>query len=229
MFGPLTPAEISAILVSLKVSGVATLCTLPIGFGIAYVLARLTFPGKALADALVSLPLVLPPVVTGYLLLLAFGRDGFAGQALASVGVSVLFRWTGAAIAAGIMALPLMVGPMRLALEAQDLRLEGAAATLGASRWRVFVSITLPLALPGIIAGTVLGFAKALGEFGATAIFVSSIPGETETLPLAINAFLQIPGREASALRLALLSIAIAFAALIAAQYWQRQAVRHRA
>ncbi|PZN97120.1 MAG: molybdate ABC transporter permease subunit [Alphaproteobacteria bacterium] len=225
----MTPAEWQAILVSLKVAGVATLCTLPLAFALAFVLARRRFAGKAIVDALVNLPLVLPPVVTGYLLLIAFGRDGPLGQALASVGVSVLFRWTGAAIAAGVMALPLMVSPMRLALEAMDRRLEAAAATLGASRWRVFATITLPLVLPGIIAGTVLGFAKALGEFGATAIFVSAIPGETETLPLAINAFLQVPGREGAALRLALLSIGIAFGALVAAQWWQRRAVRHRA
>jgi molybdate transport system permease protein len=225
---PLSPAEIAAICVSLKVAGAATLCTLPIAFALAFGLARRRFPGKAIADALVNLPLVMPPVVTGYLLLLAFGPNGPFGAALAAIGVSVLFRWTGAAIAAGVMALPLMVGPIRLALEGMDRRLEGAAASLGASPRRVFTTITLPLALPGIIAGTVLGFAKALGEFGATAIFVSSIPGETETLPLAINAFLQVPGREPAALRLALLSIAIAFAALVAAQYWQRRAVRHR-
>ena len=225
----LSAVELAAILVSLKVAGVATLCTLPAAFGLAFVLARRQFPGKPLVDALVNLPLVMPPVVTGYLLLLAFGRDGWAGQALAGVGVSVLFRWTGAAIAAGVMALPLMVSPMRLALEAMDRRLEGAAATLGASPGRVFITVTLPLIVPGVIAAAVLGFAKALGEFGATAIFVSAIPGETETLPLAINALLQVPGGEAAALRLALLSIGIALAALVAAQYWQRRAGRHRA
>ena len=225
---PLSDPEIAAILVSLKVAGVATLCTLPPAFALAFVLARRRFAGKPLLDALVNLPLVLPPVVTGYLLLLAFGRDGWAGQALGALGISVLFRWTGAAIAAGVMALPLMVSPMRLALEAMDSRLEAAAATLGASRARVFATITLPLILPGIIAAAVLGFAKALGEFGATAIFVSAIPGETETLPLAINALLQAPGGEASALRLALLALAIAVLALVAAQYWQRRAGRHR-
>lgn len=225
---PLSDPEIAAILVSLKVAGVATLCTLPPAFALAFVLARRRFAGKPLLDALVNLPLVLPPVVTGYLLLLAFGRDGWAGQALGALGISVLFRWTGAAIAAGVMALPLMVSPMRLALEAMDRRLEAAAATLGASRARVFATITLPLILPGIIAATVLGFAKALGEFGATAIFVSAIPGETETLPLAINALLQVPGGEAAALRLALLALAIAMLALVAAQYWQRRAGRHR-
>ena len=225
---PLSDPEIAAILVSLKVAGVATLCTLPPAFALAFVLARRRFAGKPLLDALVNLPLVLPPVVTGYLLLLAFGRAGWAGQALGALGISVLFRWTGAAIAAGVMALPLMVSPMRLALEAMDRRLEAAAATLGASRARVFATITLPLILPGIIAAAVLGFAKALGEFGATAIFVSAIPGETETLPLAINALLQAPGGEASALRLALLALAIAVLALVAAQYWQRRAGRHR-
>ena len=225
---PLSPPEIAAILVSLKVAGAATLCTMPPAFAIAFVLARRRFAGKPLVDALVNLPLVLPPVVTGYLLLIAFGRDGWAGQALGLLGISVLFRWTGAAIAAGVMALPLMVGPMRQALDAMDRRLEAAAATLGASRARVFVTITLPLIAPGIIAATVLGFAKALGEFGATAIFVSAIPGETETLPLAINALLQVPGGEAAALRLALLAVAIAVLALVAAQYWQRRAGAHR-
>jgi len=225
---PLSPPEIAAILVSLKVAGAATLFTMPLAFAFAFALARRQFPGKPLLDALVNLPLVLPPIVTGYLLLIAFGRDGWAGQALGAIGISVLFRWTGAAIAAGVMALPLMVGPMRQALEAMDRRLEAAAATLGASRARVFVSITLPLILPGIIAATVLGFAKALGEFGATAIFVSAIPGETETLPLAINALLQVPGGESAALRLALLAVAIAVLALVAAQYWQRRAGAHR-
>jgi molybdate transport system permease protein len=228
MFAPLSAAEVSAILVSLRVASLATLCTLPLAFALAFLLARRRFPGKPLVDALVNLPLVMPPVVTGYLLLLAFGTHGPLGRLLATFGVSVLFRWTGAAIAAGVMALPLMVAPMRQALDAIDRRLEAAAASLGASRWRVFASVTVPLMLPGIIAATVLGFAKALGEFGATAIFVSAIPGETETLPLAINALLQVPGREAAVLRLALLSIAIAFAALVAAQYWQARAARHR-
>lgn len=228
MFAPLSPAEISAILVSLRVAGAATLCTLPIAFALAFVLARGRFTGKSLVDALVNLPLVMPPVVTGYLLLLAFGNDGPLGIALSWAGVSVMFRWTGAAIAAGVMALPLMVGPIRQALEASDRRLEDAAATLGASPARIFGTITLPLVAPGVIAAVVLGFAKALGEFGATAIFVSSIPGETETLPLAINGFLQVPGGEESALRLAVLSIVIAFGALVAAQAWQRRAVRHR-
>ena len=225
---PLSAPEIAAILVSLKVAGVAMIGAMPLAFALAFVLARRQFAGKPLLDALVNLPLVLPPVVTGYMLLVAFGRDGWAGQALGFFGMSVLFRWTGAAIAAGVMALPLMVSPMRLALEAMDRRLEAAAASLGASPRRVFVTITLPLMLPGIIAAAVLGFAKALGEFGATAIFVSAIPGETETLPLAINALLQVPGGEAAALRLAVLALGIALLALVAAQYWQRRAGRHR-
>ena len=225
---PLSAPEIAAILVSLKVAGVAMIGAMPLAFALAFVLARRQFAGKPLLDALVNLPLVLPPVVTGYLLLLAFGRDGWAGQALGFFGMSVLFRWTGAAIAAGVMALPLMVSPMRLALEAMDRRLEAAATSLGASPRRVFVTISLPLMLPGIIAAAVLGFAKALGEFGATAIFVSAIPGETETLPLAINALLQVPGGEAAALRLAVLALGIALLALVAAQYWQRRAGRHR-
>lgn len=225
----LSPAEWDAIAVSLRVAGAATLATLPVAFALAWLLARPVLPGRTVLEALVNLPLVMPPVVTGYLLLIAFGHDGPLGKLLASVGISVLFRWTGAAIAAGVMALPLMVAPMRLALEGVEQRLEAAARTLGASRWRVFRTITLPLALPGIVAATVLGFAKALGEFGATAIFVSSIPGETQTLPLAINAFLQTPGREAAALRLAILSILLAFGALLGAQWWQRRARRHLA
>ncbi len=171
-----------------------------------------------------TLPLVLPPVVVGYLLLLAFSPSGVLGV----LGPPVLFRWTGAAVAAGVMALPLMTGPLRLALEAIDPRLEGAARTLGASRARVFRTVTLPLALPGISAAAVLGFARALGEFGATQTFVSNIPGETQTLPLAIHALLQVPGQDAAAGRLTLLSIAIAFAALLGAGVVQRRAAAHR-
>lgn len=224
----LSPEEWQAILVSLKVAGTATLVGMPLALALAWLLAQREFAAKPLLDALVNLPLVMPPVVTGYLLLIAFGHNGPFGRALALVGVSVLFRWTGAAIAAGVMALPLMVAPMRLAFEALDPRLGQAAATLGAGRLRRFRTITLPLALPGVIAGAVLGFAKALGEFGATAIFVSAIPGETETLPLAINAFLQVPGRESAAARLAVIAIVIAFGALVGAQYWQRRARRYR-
>lgn len=225
----LTPQEWSAIAVSLRVASVATLVTLPIAFAIAWALAQPGWRGRSIVEALVNLPLVMPPVVTGYLLLIAFGHDGPLGRLLAVFGTTVLFRWTGAAIAAGVMALPLMIAPMRLALEGVEQRLEQAARSLGASRWRTFATVTLPLAAPGIVAASVLGFAKALGEFGATAIFVSSIPGETETLPLAIHALLQVPGGEAAAARLAGLSIALSFAALLGAQLWQRRAAARRA
>ncbi len=223
----LTPPEWGIVALSLQVGGVAVLVTLPIAFGLAYLLARGRFPGKVLLDAGIHLPLVVPPVVTGWLLLLAFAPAGPIGSWLQSwFGVSVLFRWTGAAIAAGVMALPLMVRAMRLSIEAVDRRLEAAAATLGASRWRVFRTITLPLSLPGVIAGAVLGFARALGEFGATITFVSNVPGETETLPLAIYAALQMPGGEAMVLRLAAISVALSLAALVASELIARRAGR---
>lgn len=209
---------------SLKVSVVAVLVTLPIAFGIALLLARAHFPGKVVLDGLVHLPLVLPPVVTGWLLLLAFAPHGPLGAPLAMLGISLLFRWTGAAVAAGVMALPLMVRAMRLSIEAVDRRLEGAARTLGASRWRVFWTITVPLALPGILAGAVLGFARSIGEFGATITFVSNIPGETETLPIAIYAALQVPGSEATVTRLALISVALSLGALIVSEILSRRA-----
>ncbi len=173
------------------------------------------------------LPLVLPPVVTGYLLLIAFGQHGPLGQLLAGIGVSVIFRWTGAAIAAGVMALPLMVRAIRLSIEAVDPRLEAAARTLGASRWRAFRTITLPLSLPGLLAGAVLGFAKAMGEFGATITFVSSIPGETRTLPLAIYGVLQTPGGEDAALRLSLIAVALSVGALAMSEWLARRARAH--
>ena len=201
---------------SLKVSAAAILLTLPFAFAIAWVLARKRFPGKVLLDALVHLPLVLPPVVTGWLLLLAFGTNGPAGRFLAeTLGLHFMFRWTGAALAAAIMALPLMVRAMRLSIEAVDRRLENAARTLGAGQWRTFAEITLPLAFPGILAGMVLGFARSIGEFGATITFVSNIPGETRTLPLAIYASLQLPGNEGTAARLAIASVILSLAALI--------------
>ena len=204
---------------SLKVGLVATAVTLPIAFALAWLLARVRFPGKILVDGLVHLPLVVPPVVTGWLLLLAFAPAGPVGNWLEQwVGVSVMFRWTGAAIAAGVMALPLMVRAMRLSIEAVDRRLENAARTLGASRSRVFRTITLPLALPGVLAAAVLGFARALGEFGATITFVSNVPGETQTLPLAIYAALQTPDGEAQVLRLALISVALSLAALVVSE-----------
>ena len=215
----LTPEEWSIILLSLKVSLVAVACTLPIAFGLAWLLARKQFPGKLLLDALVHLPLVIPPVVTGWLLLIAFGRMGPVGRVLEGwFGVTLMFRWTGAALAAAVMALPLMVRAIRLSIEAVDRRLEHAARTLGATPWHSFRTIALPLCLPGIAAGAVLGFARSIGEFGATISFVSNIPGETRTLPLAIYAALQVPGGEAMVARLALISVMLSFAALIASE-----------
>lgn len=212
---------------SLQVGGAAVLCTLPLAFALAYLLARGRFPGKLLLDALVHLPLVVPPVVTGWLLLLAFAPQGPLGSLLdAWFGASVLFRWTGAAIAAGVMALPLMVRAMRLSIEGVDPRLEQAARTLGAGRWRAFRTVTLPLSLPGVLAGTVLGFARALGEFGATITFVSNVPGETQTLPLAIYAALQTPGGEAMVLRLAAVSVLLSLAALLLSELIARRAGR---
>lgn len=212
---------------SLKVGLVATVVTLPIAFALAWLLARTRFPGKILIDGLVHLPLVVPPVVTGWLLLLAFAPAGPVGSWLEQwFGISVMFRWTGAAIAAGVMALPLMVRAMRLSIEAVDRRLENAARTLGASRSRVFRTITLPLALPGVLAAAMLGFARALGEFGATITFVSNVPGETQTLPLAIYAALQTPDGEAQVLRLALISVALSLAALVASELLTRRAGR---
>ncbi len=222
--GMLTPDELQTLGLSLKVSLTATAAMLPFAFGLAYVLARVRFPGKILLDALIHLPLVIPPVVTGYLLLLLFGRNGPIGAWLEHwFGVTVMFRWTGAAIAAGIMALPLVVRAIRLSIEAVDTRLEGAARTLGASRLRAFLTITLPLSLPGVIAGAVLGFAKSVGEFGATITFVSNIPGETRTLSVAIYSALQVPGAEFSVARLAVLSVLVSLAALIASEWLARR------
>ncbi|WP_375288667.1 molybdate ABC transporter permease subunit [Sphingomonas sp.] len=211
---------------SLLVGGVATLAALPVAFALAWLLARGRFPGKVVLDAAVHLPLVLPPVVTGWLLLLAFGPNGPAGRVLADLGTGVLFRWTGAAIAAGVMALPLMVRAIRLSIEAVDRRLEQASRTLGAGRWQTFVRITLPLSLPGVLAGAVLGFARSIGEFGATITFVSNVPGETQTLPLAIYAALQRPGGEAMVWRLAAVSVALSLAALVASELLARRAGR---
>jgi molybdate transport system permease protein len=223
----LSAAEWEIVALSLQVGAVAVLACLPLSFGLAYLLARGRFPGKVLLDGIVHLPLVVPPVVTGWLLLLAFAPAGPAGALLERwFGVSVLFRWTGAAIAAGVMALPLMVRAMRLSIEAVDLRLEQAARTLGAGRWRAFYSVTLPLSLPGVIAGAVLGFARALGEFGATITFVSNVPGQTQTLPLAIYAALQTPGGEAMVLRLAGISVLLSLLALLASELIARRAGR---
>ena len=223
----LTSAEWAVVGLSLKVGGVAMLVTLPIAFAIAWVLARVRFPGRVLVDALVHLPLVVPPVVTGWLLLIAFAPNGPIGGWLQDwFGVSVLFRWTGAAIAAGVMALPLMVRAMRLSIEAVDRRLESAARTLGAGPWRVFWTLTLPLSVPGVLAGAVLGFARSIGEFGATITFVSNVPGQTQTLPLAIYSALQQPGAEATVWRLSAISVSLSLVALVASELLTRRAGR---
>jgi molybdate transport system permease protein len=223
----LSAEEWGVVLLSLKVGGVAVLAVLPLAFALAWLLARTRFPGKLLLDALVHLPLVVPPVVTGWMLLLAFAPAGPIGGLLERwFGVTVLFRWSGAAIAAGVMALPLMVRAIRLSLEGVDRRLEQAARSLGAGPVRTFATVTLPLALPGVLAGLVLGFARALGEFGATIAFVSNVPGETETLPLAIYSALQVPGGEGQVLRLAGVSIAIAFVALLGSELVARRTGR---
>jgi molybdate transport system permease protein len=220
----LSPEEWGIVALSLKVGGVAVLVTLPLAFALAWLLARYRFPGRVVLDALVHLPLVLPPVVTGWLLLIAFGPFGPVGRWLESwFGVSLMFRWTGAALAAAIMALPLMVRAMRLSIEGIDRRLEGAARTLGAGRWHSFWTISLPLALPGVLAALVLGFARSIGEFGATITFVSNIPGETRTLPLAIYSALQVPDGEAMVTRLALLSVALSLGALVLSEWLARR------
>lgn len=219
-----TPAEWTAIRLSLWVATIATLASLPLGIAAAYALARGRFFGRALLDGLIHLPLVLPPVVTGYILLVVFGRRGPAGQALeACCGIVLSFRWTGAALAAAVMAFPLMVRAIRLSLENVDRALEQAAGTLGANRWLVFATVTLPLALPGIVAGMILAFAKALGEFGATITFVSAIPGETQTLPSAIYAYTQVPGGDAGAFRLSLVAAGIALVAVVASEILTRR------
>ncbi|MDZ4366901.1 MAG: molybdate ABC transporter permease subunit [Afipia sp.] len=223
----LSPEDWTAILLSLRVAAVATLVATPLGIAVAWLLARREFWGKAALDALVYLPLVLPPVVTGYLLLLTFGRKGLIGAWLAdTLGIVFAFRWTGAALACGVMSFPLLVRPIRLSIEAVDRKLEQAASTLGAAPWRVFLTVTLPLALPGIVAGMVLGFAKAIGEFGATITFVSNIPGETQTISAAIYSLTQTPGGDTAALRLVIVSIAISMAALIASEILARRATR---
>ena len=225
----LTPDEWTAIRLSLRIALVATAVALPFGLAVGWLLARKEFWGKALLDGLVHLPLVLPPVVTGYLLLIWFGRKGVIGAFLADTfGIVFSFRWTGAALACGVMGFPLLVRPIRLAIEAIDRRLEDAAATLGADRPRVFLTVTLPLALPGLIAGMVLCFAKALGEFGATITFVSNIPGETQTLPSLIYTLTQVPGGDAGAMRLTLVSIAISMAALLGSELLARRIGVHR-
>lgn len=226
---PLSGFETEALLLSIRVGLVSLLLTLPVGLALAVLLARARFAGKWIVEALVNLPLVLPPVVTGMALLLLFGTRGPVGAWLRdSFGITLAFHWTGAALAAAIMALPLVVRPIRLAVEAIDQGLEQAAATLGAPPWWVFASITLPLALPGLVAGGLLGFARAFGEFGATVTFAGSIPGETQTLPVAIYASLQRANGEPAAMRLAILSIIVAVVALFVTEWFGRKLALRR-
>lgn len=223
----LLPEEWAALRLSLLVATVATAGSLVPGLAVAYLLARGRFWGKSLVDTLVHLPLILPPVVTGYLLLIWFGRRGPIGAWLAETfGIVLSFRWTGAALACAVMGFPLLVRAIRLSIEAVDAKLEEAAGTLGANRAWVFAVVTLPLILPGVIAGMILSFAKAMGEFGATITFVSNIPGETQTLPSAIYTFTQIPGGDAGAMRLTLVSVAISMAALVASEFMARGVAR---
>jgi len=222
----LGPDEWQAVALSLKVAFWATALSLPFGIFAAYALSRWTFAGKQVVNGLIHLPLILPPVVTGYLLLLTFGARGPIGGFLAQFGITFAFQWTGAALAAAVMAFPLMVRAIRLSMDAADPKLEQAAATLGASRLWVFVTITLPLAVPGIITGAILAFAKAMGEFGATITFVSNIPGQTQTLPSAIYAFLQVPNGEGAALRLVVVSVVIAMSALILSEVLAKRAAK---
>lgn len=217
--------EIEIILLSVKVALWSVVFSLPAGIAVAYVLARARFPGKALFDALVHLPLVLPPVIIGFALLYLFGRKGpVGGFSEQWFGLVFAFKWTGAALASAIMGFPLMVRAMRLSIEHIDTRLESAARTLGAGRWRVFATITLPLALPGIVTGALLSFARSLGEFGATITFVSNIPGETDTLPLAIYTLMQTPGGEGPAIRLSIFSVILSIVALMVSEWLNRRA-----
>ena len=221
----LSPQDWTAVALSLRVAAVSTVIALPFGIAIAMLLARGSFWGKSLLDAVVHLPLVLPPVVTGYLLLISLGRRAPLGAFLADhFGIVFSFRWTGAAVACGIMAFPLLVRAIRLSIEAIDRRFEDAAATLGANRGWTFITVTLPLALPGIIAGMMLAFARALGEFGATITFVSNIPGETQTISAAIYSLIQVPGGDADALKLVVISVVICVVALLASEWLAKRA-----
>ena len=223
----LSPDEWTAVALSLRIAVVATIVSLPFGIAIAFLLARKNFWGKSLLDAVVHLPLVLPPVVTGYLLLITLGRRAPLGAFLAdNFGIVFSFRWTGAVLACAVMAFPLLVRAIRLSIEAVDGKLEQAAATLGARPALVFFSVTLPLTLPGIIAGMVLAFARALGEFGATITFVSNIPGETQTISAAIYTLTQVPGGDAAALRLVVIAIVISLAALMLSEWFARRATQ---
>jgi molybdate transport system permease protein len=223
----LTPLEIEALLLSLRVGVFSVVLSIPFGIACAWLLARYDFPGKALFDGIIHLPLVLPPVAIGFALLILFGRNGIIGSWLYSVfGVTFAFNWKGAALASAVVAFPLMVRAMRLSLEAVDERLEAAAHSLGAGRWRVLFTITLPLMMPGIISGCILAFARSVGEFGATITFVSNIPGQTRTLPIALYTLTQVPGGDAAAWRLAILSVLLALAALIVAEMIARRVGR---
>ena len=220
----LSPAEVDALLLTLRVALWAMVWSLPVGIAAAWLLARRTFPGKAALDALIHLPLVVPPVVVGYVLLVVLGRRGAVGSWLYDdFGITILFNWKGAAVASAVMAFPLVVRAIRLSIEAVDRRLEAAARTLGAGPIRAFFTVTLPLTAPGILVGAILGFARSLGEFGATITFVSNIPGQTRTLPIALYTLVQAPGGEAAALRLVALSVALAFAALLASELVARR------
>jgi len=223
----ITPDELGILSLSLRVAVLSVACSLPFAIAIAYGLARLSFPGKTLIDAIIHLPLVLPPVVVGFVLLVLFGKRGPIGSLLSEwFGIVIAFRWTGAALASAIMGFPLMVRAIRLSIEAIDQRLEVAARTLGGSRPWVFASITLPLALPGIITGALLSFARGLGEFGATITFVSNIPGETQTLPLAIYTFTQVPAGEGNAFRLSAIAVVLSVVALAMSEWLTRRSNR---
>ena len=219
----LSPLEVEALSLSLQVSVWAVALSLPLGIGLGWLLARKDFPGKTLVDGLVHLPLVLPPVVVGYMLLLTFGNNGPLGKVFAELGIPLAFSWRGAALASAVLAFPLMVRAIRLSVEAIDPGLEEAASTLGASPWRVFATITLPLMAPGVLAGAILAFARSLSEFGATVTFVSSIPGQTRTLPLALFGLIQVPGQEGAAMRLCAISVAMAFATMLASEFLARR------
>jgi molybdate transport system permease protein len=223
----LTPIEIEALSLSLRVSLVAVAASLPFGIAVAWLLARRRFPGRGLVDGIVHLPLVIPPVVVGYLLLVVLGRRGVIGAWLHdALGITLAFDWKGAAVAAAVMAFPLMVRAIRLSLEQVDRGLEAAARTLGAGPVDVFLTVTLPLALPGVVTGMILAFARALGEFGATITFVSAIPGETRTIPIALYTLIQTPGGEAAATRLVVIAIVVALAALLASELIARRVAR---
>ncbi|MEZ9420026.1 molybdate ABC transporter permease [Vibrio breoganii] len=220
----LTELEITALALSLKVAFVASICILPIGIALAWLLAKKEFYGKSLLDGLIHLPLVLPPVVIGYVLLILFGKQGPLGKWLEQyLGLDFSFSWRGAALASAVVALPLMVRAIRLSILSVDSKLEHAAMTLGANPWRVFQRVTLPLIMPGVISGFVLAFARSLGEFGATITFVSNIPGETQTIPLAMFSFLETPGAEFEAMRLCVLAIVIALVSLFISEWMSRR------